>query len=217
MDCSTPREKKLPRVRNDAAYQQAMREWAVPECLHVPVVAEDESAIADHIGDIVQVLSPGRALVVAIDPPPKRDIRLPIWSHPMASVFFEPLQVWVNPSYTRYRQAYIRAKGHESVSGKVLAHVYNRRMALLRGYSFVRLVPVSRRANSSSSFTEQWGIELAAADLGARKRQRGLRVQYADLSDLLVMLDMNLGGGVQEVFRIGQNLIEVPGLRPPQA
>lgn len=216
MDCTTPNEKKLSRVRNDAAYQQAMREWAVPECLHVPVVAEDETAIADHIGDIVQVLSPGRALVVAIDPPPERDIRLPIWAHPMASVFFEPLQVWVNPSYTRYRQAYVRAKGHESVSGKVLAHVYNRRMAMLRGYSFVRLVPVSRRANSSSSFTEQWGVELAAADLGARRRQRGLRMQYADLSDLLVMLDVNLGGGVQEVFRIGQNLIEVPGLRPPQ-
>lgn len=206
----------MPRIRDDAAYQQAMREWAVPECLHVPVVAEDEAAITDHIGDIVQILSPGRALVVAIDPPPERDIRLPIWAHPMATVFFEPFQVWVNPSYTRYRQAYVRAKGHESVSGKVLAHVYNRRMATLRGYGFVRLVPVSRRANSSASFTEQWGVEGASSDAGARKRKRGLRMQYADLSDLLVMLDISLGGGVQEVFRIGQNLIEIPGRRPPQ-
>lgn len=206
----------MARVRNDAAYQQAMREWVVPECLHVPVVAEDEAAITDHIGDIVQILSPGRALVVAIDPPPKRDLRLPIWTYPMADVFFEPLQVWVNPSYTRYRKAYVRAKGLESVSGKVLAHVYNRRMAMLRGYGFVRLVPVSRRANSSSGYTEQWGVELAAADLGARKRRRGLRMQYADLGDLLVMLDITLGGGVQEVFRVGQNLIEIPGQRPPQ-
>jgi len=194
-----------------------MRQWAVPECLHVAVVAEDESAIADHIGDVVEVLSPGRALVVAIDPPPERDIRLPIWAHPMAGVFFEPIQVWVSPTYTRYRPAYVRAKGHESVSGKVLAHMYNRRMATLRGYGFIRLVPVSRRTNSSSSFTEQWGVELADADQGARRRQRGLRMQYADLSDLLVMLDISLGGGVQEVFRIGQNLIEVPGPRPPQA
>ena len=194
-----------------------MREWVVPECLHVPVAADDESAITDHIGDIVRVYHPDGH-----------------WSSPLihhrsatsgyrfgpvlcASVFFEPLQVWVNPSYTRYRQAYVRAKGHESVSGKVLAHVYNRRMAMLRGYGFVRLVPVSRRANSSSSFTEQWGVELAAADLGARRRQRGLRMQYADLSDLLVMLDINLGGGVQEVFRAGQDLIEIPGLRSPQA
>jgi hypothetical protein len=89
-------------------------------------------------------------------------------------------------------------------------------MATLRGYGFVRLVPVSRKANSSASFTEQWGVKLAAADLGARRLKRGLRMQYADLSDLLVMLDMNLGGGVQEVFRVGQSLIEIPGQRPPQ-
>ena len=89
-------------------------------------------------------------------------------------------------------------------------------MATLRGYGFVRLVPVSRRANSSAGFTEQWGVELAARDLGARRRERGLRMQYADLTDLLVMLDISLGGGVQEVCRISQNLIEIPGLRPPQ-
>ena len=200
----------MPRIRDVAAYQQAMREWVVPECLHVPIVAVDEEAITDHIGDIVEILSPGRALVVAIDPPPVRDIRLPIWAHPMVNVFFEPLQVWVSPNYTRYRQAYVRAKGHESVSGKVLAHVYNRRMATLRGYGFVRLVPVSRRANSSSGFTEQWGVELATTDLGARRQRRGLRMQYADLGDLLVMLDISLGGGVQEVFRLGQNLIDIP-------
>jgi hypothetical protein len=89
-------------------------------------------------------------------------------------------------------------------------------MATLRGYGFIRLVPVSRRANSSSGFSEQWGVELAAADLGDRRRNRSLRMQYADLADLLAMLDMSLGGGVQEVVRVGQNLIEVPGRRPPQ-
>ena len=207
----------MPRIRDEAAYEQAMREWVVPECLHVPIVAADEDAITDHVGDIVEVLSPGRALIVAIDPPMERDLRLPIWKLPSVGVLFEPLQVWVSPKYTRYRNAYVRAHGREAVSGKVLAHVYNRRMALLRGYGFVRLVPVSRRANSSASFAEQWGVELAAADLGARRRERGLRIQYADLSDLLVMLDVSLGGGVQEAFRVGQNLIDIPGVRPPQA
>ena len=204
------------RSRDEAAYEQAMRQWVVPECLHVPVVALDEAAIVDHIGDIVQTLSPGRALVVAIDPPPERDLRLPIWSHSRSHVFFDPIQVWVSPSYTRYRAAYIRAKGADSVSGSVLAHVYNRRMAALRGYGFVRLVPVSRRANSSSSYAEQWGVTLSAADLGERRRRLGLRMQYADLTDLMVMLDLSLGGGVQEASRVAQDLIEVPGLRPAQ-
>lgn len=206
----------MARIRDEAAYRQAMREWVVPECLHVPIVAADEQAVSNHIGDIVEVLSPGRALLVAVDSPPERDRRLPIWEHPNVGIFFDPLQVWVSPGYTRYRKAYIRAKGVESASGKVLHHVYNRRMAAHRGYGFIRLVPVSRRANSSSGFTEQWGVELAAKDLGARRQKRGLQMQYADLGDLLAMLDISLGGGVQEVYRVGQNLIEVPGKRPPQ-
>jgi hypothetical protein len=130
--------------------------------------------------------------------------------HPAANVLFDPLQVWVHTAYTRYRPAYIRAKGHEAIADKVLAHVYNRRMAALRGYGFIRLVPVTRGVNSSSSFSEQWGVEQAGADLSARREALGLRMQYADLSDLLVMLGISLGGGIQEVFRLGQELVEVP-------
>lgn len=207
----------MSRLRNEPAYIQAIRQWGVPECLHVPIVALDENAITDHIGDIVEVLSPGRAFLVEIDPPPPRDDRLPIWAHPFSSVFFERRQIWVSHSYSRYRYAYEKGLGKESISGKVLAHMYNRRMAALRGYNFIRLVPVSRGTNSSSSFTEQWGVELSKSDLGARREKLGLRIQYADLGDLMVMLDMQLGGGIQEVFRVGQDLIEVPGNRTPQA
>ena len=135
----------------------------------------------------------------------------------MSSVFFERRQVWVSHSYSRYRYAYVRALGRESVAGKVLAHMYNRRMAAFRGYKFIRLVPVSRGANSSSSFTEQWGVTRSETDLGARREKLGLKMQYADLGDLMVMLDIQLGGGFQEVFRVGQDLIEVPGKRTPQA
>ncbi|PLW67754.1 hypothetical protein C0039_15145 [Pseudohalioglobus lutimaris] len=193
-----------------------MNEWVVPECLHVPIVAVDEQAIEAHIGDIVEVLSPGKALLVKMDPPPVRDPRLEIWSQYDTDIFFDPLQVWVSPGYTRYRKAYIRAKGQVSVAGKVVHHVYNRRMAVLRDYGFIRLVPISRGANSSSGYTEQWGVEHAAYDNGERRRKRDLRIQYADLGDLLVMLDVKLGGGVQEVVRLGQNLIEIPGKRPKQ-
>ncbi len=206
----------MARRRDEAAYEQAMRHWVVPECLHVPIVAADEDAITNHIGDIVQVLSPGKAIVISIDSPPERDLRLPIWQHPRADIFFDPIQVWVSPLYTRYRPSYIKAKGHESVSGMVLAHMYNRRMAIHRGYGFIRLVPVSRGANSSSAYTEQWGVTLSQKDQGARRERLGLRMQYADLGDLMVMLDLKLGGGVQEAFRVGQNLIEVPGIRPAQ-
>lgn len=207
----------LPSNRIDpVAYQQAMREWVVPECLHQPIVARDLSAIEDHVGEIVEILSPDRALLVRPDPPPLPDLRLPIFEHPNVDALFLPLQVWVSPGYTRYRKAWRRAFGDDAIKGKVLHHVFNRRMAKLRGLGFIRLAPVSRSANSSSAFTEGWGVALHTPDYVARLNARGLRIQYADLGSLMVMLDFNLGGGVQEVFRLGQNLIEVPGIRPPQ-
>lgn len=106
---------KMPRTRNEPAYFQAVRQWGIPECLHVPIVAVDEVAISEHIGDIVKVLSPGRALIVEIDPPPPRDERLPIWTHQRSDVFFEKRQVWVSHNYTRYRQAYVAAFGNDAV------------------------------------------------------------------------------------------------------
>lgn len=62
----------------------------------------------------VPILSPGRALLVAIDSPPERDGRLPMQKHPNLEVYFEPLQVWGGPGYARYRKAYICAKRVEA-------------------------------------------------------------------------------------------------------
>ncbi len=204
------------RTVDPKAYHQAMKEHVVPPCLHVPIVAMDEQAISDHIGEIVEVLSPGRALLVRVDPAHPPDPRLPIFGHQNVSSLFPTLTLWVSPGYTRYRSAWRRAFGAEAIDGKVLHHIYNRRMARLRGFGFIRLTPISRATNSSSAFTEQWGVDLFTPEYLERRKQVGLRMQFADLGDLLTMLDVSLGGGVQEVFRLGQNLIEVPGVRPPQ-
>src|SRR5712691_13127174 len=45
----------MSRMRDQAAYQQVMREWVVPEGLHVPIVAVDETAIVD--GEEISELS----------------------------------------------------------------------------------------------------------------------------------------------------------------
>ena len=147
-----------------AAYAQAMREWVVPECLHQPIVALDSSAIQDHVGEVVTVLSPGRALLVRPFEAPSADLRLPIFDHPNIEALFHPLQVWVSPGYTRYRQAWRHGLGDSSIQDKVLHHVFNRRIAKLRGFGFIRLAPISRSANSSCAFTEGWGVELNTSD-----------------------------------------------------
>lgn len=204
------------RTVDPQAYRQAMKEHVVPPCLHVPIVAVDAQAISDHVGEILEVLSPGRALLVRMEPPQPPGIRLPIFEHPNVGALFSPLTVWVSPGYTRYRAAWARAFGRNAIDGKVLHHIYNRRMARLRGFGFIRLTPISRSTNSSSAFTEQWGVDLITPEYLERRKRAGLRMQYADLGDLLTILDVPLGGGLQEVFRLGQNLVEVPGVRPPQ-
>ncbi|MEJ2755184.1 MAG: hypothetical protein P8104_04950 [Gammaproteobacteria bacterium] len=141
---------------------------------------------------------------------------LPIFSHPNVENLFVRDQIWVNPDYTRYRRAWKKALEPADIEGKVLHHVYNRRMARLREFGYIRLAPISRRTNSSSAFTEQWGVDLFTPEYLARLAGLELRMQYADLSDLLTMLDIPLGGGVQDVMRIGQNLVEAPGKRRPQ-
>jgi hypothetical protein len=41
----------------------------------------------------------------------------------------------------------------------------------------------------------------------AANRRRGAFIQYADLSELMVMLDLNIGGGVMAAVNEGQALV----------
>ena len=93
----------------------------------------------------------------------------------------------------------------------------NRRMAVVQGFGFVRVVPILRSTNSSSSLGENWGLRLFSdpAHL-ARHKAKGFRIKYAGTDEILVMMDVLLGGGIMEVSRIAQNLFDVPGVRPPQ-
>lgn len=148
----------MVRTVDRAAFEQVTRQWVLPPCLHIPIVAKDRRAIEDHIGDVVSVVSPDKALLVRVDPPPPPDMRLPIFSHPNITNLFQELQLWVSPEYTRYRNAWKRSLGPATIEGKVLHHIYNRRMAKLREFEYIRIVSISRRANSSSAFTEQWAL-----------------------------------------------------------
>ena len=85
----------------------------------------------------------------------------------------------------------------------------NSRLAALKGFQFVRLTPTSRAANSSSAFSEGWAIDLhrAAAEQIEANRKAGLFVQYADLTDIMLMLNLKLGGGVMDLVNEGQKLL----------
>lgn len=118
------------------------------------------------------------------------------------------MQVWVHVHYGRYRPAYKRAFPAENIDGKVLSHAVNRRMAEAEGFHYVRITPATKSANSSSAFSEQWGVDLHGTQAQVEaNRKRGAFIRYADLCEIMLMMDMKLGGGVMETVNEGQRLV----------
>ncbi len=202
----------MPFKIDQIARDIALHRYVLPECLHVPTAALNEEAITTYIGDIVQILSKhtaNRAFLVRAKEPPPIDDRLPIWEMEGVVVLHRQMQVWVHVGYTRYRPAYQRAFPTEDIARKVLSHTMNRRIAVLKGFQYVRITPVSNGANASSGFTENWGVALhGASEQTLEEARHGAFIQYADLSDLMLMMDLKLGGGVMSVVNEGQALVK---------
>lgn len=183
----------------------------MPECLHIPIAAVDEDAIRNYVGDIERVVS-GRghrkAFLVTVPSSAAIDPLLPISDHPNARIFHARQQIRVHVAYKPYRPAYKRALPHDTIDGLILSHAMNRDTAAHKGFDFVRPTPVSGIANVSSAFSEQWAKELHKPKGPVVARRTGPPfIQYAHLSDLMLMLDMMLGGGVMDAVNEGQKLI----------
>jgi hypothetical protein len=184
-------------------------------CLYIPIAARDTKAIETYVGKIVAELARGlqsKALLVEAHESEKPDERLAIWEVPEASVLHYPKQVWVHVDYGAYRRAYMRAFPDIDLSGMVLDHIMNRRVARLKGFTYLRIVPISREANSShGSLSEGWGV-----DYHSSPRMREINkasqavVQYADLCDIVKMLNMQGGGSFMQNVNDAQKLVDLP-------
>jgi len=195
---------------DEDAKRDAVMQYGLPPELHVPIAARDQTAIQRFVGSTTVVKHGGRAnaLLVEVDPPRNSNPKLRIWALPESAVLHKRLQVWVHVDYAGYRAAYAAALPNEPIGNHVLDHVMNRRFARLLGFEYVRLVPISRSANSSSgTIAEAYGVDyqnsLAPA---ARQRWRSRFIQYADFADIVKMLNIKTGGavldGVNDSFRL---------------
>ena len=195
------------------AKEVAFKKWVLPECLHVPIAAVDESAIGDYVGEIVDIVSfnsPRKAFLVKVPVHHKRDQRFPIWELSEAAVLHRPIQLWVHVDYTAYRKAYERAFPEEDITAKIIHHILNRRIARIKGFNYVRVSPITRGVNSSSGFSENWGVALKRTPGMTKEEIRGgAYIQYADLSDLMVMMNTKIGGGVMDVVNEGQHMVDL--------
>jgi hypothetical protein len=135
---------------------------------------------------------------------------LAIWNLPEAAVLHCPRQVWVHVNYSGYRRAYLRAFPNIDLSDLVLDHVMNRRVARLKGFTYLRIVPISRAANSShGGLSEGWAVELHASPrMREINKASQAVVQYADLADIVKMLSMQGGGSFMDIVNEAQKLVD---------
>jgi len=184
-------------------------------CLYIPIAARDTNAIEKYVGRILAPLaqgSPTKALLVEAHEPDEPDDRLAIWAHPGAAILHYPRQVWVHVDYSAYRRAYIRAFPDVDLTGFVLDHIMNRRVARLKGFTYLRILPISREANSShGGLSEGWGVAYHSSPrMMELNRASQAVVQYADLSDIVKMLNMEGGGSFMENVNEAQKLVDLP-------
>ncbi len=184
-------------------------------CLYVPIAARDSSAIEIYVGKIHAQLSPRsqrKALLVEAHKPEKPDDRLSIWSLPTAAVLHYPRQVWVHADYSGYRRAYIRAFPDADLTDFVIDHVMNRRVARLKGFKYLRVVPVTRAVNSShGGLSERWAKEYHSSPRMVKLNKASQAVvQYADLSDIVKMINMEGGGSLMEIVNAAQKFVDLP-------
>jgi hypothetical protein len=160
---------------DEYAHDRALTKYALPRCLHVAVAARNLSAIERFVGRIDRMLpcrgSNAAALVRAYELPDP-DHRLPIWEKPEATILRQEMQVWVHVDDRRYRAAYLHAFPGHDLADRVLDHVMNRRVARLKAFSYLRLVPISRGANSSSGgLSEKWAVAYHSSPIMIAKNR----------------------------------------------
>src|SRR5437764_554529 len=175
---------------DELARELALTRYALPLCLHLPVGARDEDALERFVGTIETVLMSGgqkKALLVRAYDAVAADDRLPIWNEPGVAMLRATRQVWVDVDNRAYRRAYATAFPEQDLEGLVLDHVMNRRVARLKGFRYVRIVPISRAANSSSGgLSEKWGAAYhGTPHMITINKHLGTFIQYADLADIV--------------------------------
>ena len=194
------------------AKSDIINKGGMPESLHLPISAKDKESIVKYVGNIVAELSApntNNAFLVEVPKPTSINTKLAVWKLPESKLLHQELQVWVHVDYKGYRKAYLKAFPNENISSLILDHIQNRKMVKIMGFNYVRIIPISRGANSSSgSLSEQWGVKYQSTPhMRKINGKKNSFIQYADISCLVKMLDIKTGGGVMDAVNEGQKLL----------
>jgi hypothetical protein len=165
--------------------------FGLPPSLITPIAAKSIDAIMTYVGTITDRLPNNSAFALDFSPLEIAN-NLEVWNHNRAYLINSKKQIWTHVDYGGYRSYYIEKLNYMDLSNCVIDHIMNRRFARFLGYEFIRLVHVSRGANSSSGRgPENEGVKYQASGNAPKNRQSV--ISYADPSDLVKMLDIKTG------------------------
>lgn len=183
----------------------------MPPDVHIPIGARDKGSILKYIGSIetISTIPPESAIIVTPHFCPELNKKLPLWKLKESEILHCRKQVWVHVNYKSYRAAYKIACPEENVSDFVLDHILNRRVARLKGYDYLRIIPVAKSVNTSSgAVTEKYGFEHHSTDrMKSINQEDQAFIEYADIADMVKMLNQKTGGKFQDIIRDSLDLI----------
>ncbi|MBU4332794.1 hypothetical protein KKD20_06860, partial [Patescibacteria group bacterium] len=80
------------------------------------------------------------------------------------------------------------------------------------GFQYLRVVPVTRAVNSShGSLSEKWAADYhSSPGMVEFNRASKAAVQYADISDIVKMINMQGGGSLMAIVNEAQKLVDLP-------
>jgi len=172
--------------------------YGMPPDLHVPIAARNVDAINTYIGQATEISN--RAFIVDTNHTPSPNVKLPVWKVKGVEILHCQKQLWVHVNNNYYRKAYMKAFPEENLGDLVIDHIMNRRLARIRGFEYIRVVPISRAANSSSgNVTEKYAIDYhSSPNMMEANNRRQPYIYYADTADIVKMLDIKPGGKIQD-------------------
>lgn len=183
----------------------------MPPDVHIPIGARSKNAIEKYIGSVTEIkhVRPKNAFLVTPHFIPEPNTKLPLWKLKESAILHCDKQVWVHVDYGSYRHAYIKACPEKDVKDYFIDHILNRRVARLKGFEYLRVIPVSREVNTSSGgVTEKYGFNHHSTDRMKNLNQIDQAyIEYADIADLVKMLNQKTGGKFQDIIRDSLDLL----------
>ncbi len=199
-------------IEIDNRAKEMAKIWGMPPDVHIPIAARDKNAITKYIGSIINIetIQPEKAFIVTPHFCPELNTKLPLWKLKESSILHCNKQLWVHVDYSSYRNAYIKACPEEDVKGFFIDHILNRRVSRLKGFNYLRIIPVSPSVNTSSGgVTEKYGFEYHSTDrMKQLNEETQPFIQYADIADIVKMLNQKTGGKFQDIIRDSLYLLE---------